>query len=237
MCCLHLKFLQALQNYRSCRQESLQFEIKSEVEKRLKEKIGYGAKESKPSVPVLRVRLIDLLNPSELTNSATLSIWKPEKDLCDQIEENSKFRIYGLSANFIRDNDVQFRTTKSTKFEKIEKHELDMAEHQRSFSDIGDIVSCESFCPRFFEVDLIGVIVSSNSQGTHGTKFETVYICDALFNFVALHFWDGINENGFDKSMFLPSSSVSHDKEKSQIFIFKNLQWRRSSSTNTSDSR
>jgi hypothetical protein len=225
----------------------LQLEIKTEVGKRLKEKygnLGRGSSSStSPSTPVLRIKLMDLLDPSNLTRSATLSIWRPENDLCDQIDENSKFRIYGLTANYIRDDDVQFRTTKSTKFEKLDKtdksglSDIDLSEHRRTFSDIGDIVSSGSFTPRFLEVDLIGVVVSSTTKNVQRANFETVYICDAMFNFVGLHFWDGIAESGFERSMFSPEASGPIEKQKPQIFIFKNLQWRKSSSFNSANNR
>jgi hypothetical protein len=137
------------------------------------------------------------------------------------LSENSRFRIFGLWASSIRDGEVQFRTTKQTKFEPDEKCSKEsMSENgasafRRNFTDIGDIIFSTNFCPKFREVDVVGIVVSvaeksssaPDARSSRRPNFETVYICDTMFNYAAVLFWGGVSECGFDRSMLLPEMS------------------------------
>jgi hypothetical protein len=111
----------------------------------------------------------------------------------------------------------------------------------------------------YFKVGLVGltlniikILLRSNTQITllqrqrrkkkfynldsRSPSFETVYICDTMFNFAAVHFWGGLSECGFDQSTFLAEKSEKTSRRspgmesRPNVLIFKNLQWRPSSS-------
>jgi hypothetical protein len=240
----------------------LQAEIKAEMQKRLAQRFGQiSSKENgtnstnaTKTTPLIRFRVVDLLQNGDVENMSeneiqfgTLTLWRPEKELVEHLSENSRFRIFGLIANSIRDKDVQFRTTKQTKFikedeKKITPSSKDISEFRRNFTDIGDIISFNNFCPKFHEVDLVGIVITArdkSSKTSPGPNFETVYICDTMFNFAAIHFWGGFSECGYEKSMFFPqlcdvtpkrSTTPKIVEQKPNVLIFKNLQWRPSSS-------
>jgi hypothetical protein len=270
--CCFCKF-QSWRDFKRNQAEELQSEIKAEVQQRValklgltnsKENQGNSSKSLTKTTPLIRLRIVDLfesnkndkdeetspiLSEIEKTFSGMLTLWRPDKDLVEHLSENSRFRIFGLVANSIRDGDIQFRTSKQTKFVKDEKAiaankkcEKDVSEFERTFTDIGDIIFSDDFCPKFNEVDLVGIVINVVEKSSHNSSrpnFETVHICDTMFNYAAIHFWGGLSECGFDKSMFLLEVSENNSKKtpnsriveaKSNVLIFKNLQWRPSSS-------
>ena len=239
----------------------MQAEIKAEMQKRVAEKFGHislkenssNSASATKTTPLIRFRVVDLLQNRDVENLSenevqfgTLTLWRPEKELVEHLSENSRFRIFGLIANSIRDKDVQFRTTKQTKFIKENEKKVtsskDVAEFRRNFTDIGDIISLNNFCPKFHEVDLVGIVITATEKSSKTSprpNFETVYICDTMFNFASIHFWGGFSECGYEKSMFFPQLSDVTPKrsttpkvveQKANVLIFKNLQWRPSSS-------
>lgn len=248
-------YFQALQDFRLKRNEELAAEMKAEIQRRVDEISSAGKSSSiVRTTPVLRLRVVDVLARKQPVESdlseetfltGMISFWKPDSELVEYLSENSRFKIFGLLANSSRDNEVQFRTTKQTKFLKEEKNsKVETPEaFLRNFTDIGDIVMSENFCPKFQELDVIGIVVEvseKKSQGqlekTSAPNFETVYICDTMLNFVAIHFWGGLIQSGFDHSTFLPEVSertprrTSGLESKPNVLIFKNLQWRPTSS-------
>jgi hypothetical protein len=106
-----------------------------------------------------------------------ISLWRPEAELVEHLSENSRFKIFGLVANSIRDKEIQFRATKQTKFIKNEKcsknqkSENEFSEFRRQFTDIGDIISSENFCPKFHEVDVVGIVVEVSDKKSRN-QFE-----------------------------------------------------------------
>ena len=251
-------YFQALQEYKRRQNDEIQSEIKKEIQKRIEEKVrNESSKEESSnykSTPLLRLKIVDLsesknsedeLSEKKEVRTGLLTLWRPEKELAEHLSENFRFRISGLFANSIRDGEVQFRTTKQTKFvreeKKSENNFEDISDFRRRFTDIGDIIFSNNFSPKFQEVDVIGVVVtvSEKSQNSETgkspkTSFETVYICDTMFNFAAVHFWGGLSDCGFEKSMFLSEKSSKRstpklEEVKANVLIFKNLQWRSSS--------
>ena len=264
--------MQAWREFKRKQNEELQSEIKAEVQQRVaiklgltssKENHGNSSKNSTKTTPLIRLRIVDLLDSNKFvdedetspilsgkdkTLSGMLTLWRPDKDLVEHLSENSRFRIFGLVANSIRDGDIQFRTSKQTKFIKDEKKlaankksEKDVSEFERNFTDIGDIIFSNNFSPKFNEVDLVGIVINvieKSSNKSSRPNFETVHVCDTMFNYAAIHFWGGLSECGFEKSMFLSEVSENSSKrttpriveQKSNVLIFKNLQWRPSSS-------
>ncbi len=249
---------QALREYKRRQNDEIQSEMKKEIKRRIEEKVGNeGSKEKSSNIkttPLLRLRIVDLFESEKSEDefqekkearSGLLTLWRPEKELVEHLSENFRFRIFGLIANSIRDGEVQFRTTKQTKFvrdeNKIENKFESISDFKRRFTDIGDIIFSNNFSPKFQEVDVVGIAVtvsekSSNSETAKSpkTSFETVYICDTMFNFAAVHFWGGLSECGFEKSMFLSENSSKRstpkaEEVKAKVLIFKNLQWRSSS--------
>lgn len=228
--------------------------MNAEVQRRVSE-ISSNEKGSDivKTTPVLRLRVVDV---GEKDNGDTwtgmISIWRPDKEWVEQLSENECFKISGLVANSLRGTEVQFKTTKQTKFHKEEKSskaqksKKDLSELRRDFTDIGDIILSEKFCPKFNEIDVVGIVVEvserkSNSLSENSSNrfpnFETVYICDTLFNYAAVLFWGGLSECGFEHSMFSSEMSENTPKRisakpednKPKVLIFRNLQWRTSS--------
>ena len=225
--------------------------MKAEVQRRVDEirSASASATGKGPNIvrttPVLRLRVLDIsarpksrpIDPEENFLTGMISFWRPDPEIVEHLSENSTFKIFGLLANSSRDNEVQFRTTKQTKFLKVEKSptkgESFCESYQRNFTDIGDIVLSENFCPKFQELDVIGIVVDvSEKKSTQSPNFETVFVCDTMLNFVALHFWGGLSQSGFDISTFLPEKAERTPRRSTgldsrpNVLIFKNLQWR-----------
>ena len=97
--------------------------MNAEVQRRVSE-ISSNEKGSDivKTTPVLRLRVVDVGEKDNVdTWTGMISIWRPDKEWVEQLSENECFKISGLVANSLRGTEVQFKTTKQTKFHKEEK--------------------------------------------------------------------------------------------------------------------
>ena len=206
-------------------------------------------------IPILRLRVADL-HPNAKRGSScvctgTIQIWRPTEEMLRNLKENKRLRFINLIANIVRDGEVQFRATKATRFEEISesylarKHitimacqkeskssaitNLDIKSFKRKLTHIDELISSPKFDPEFREVDLIGIVVQIEPIVE---CFETVYICDTSLNMVAVKFWKGIQEFGYE-GLFCDSKSKTAIKSpggdfecSSTILYLRNLQWR-----------
>ena len=277
-----------LQNYRQAQNDEKFAMLKTEIEKRIKERLaGYncngiipdGSNESRfidsndvSYIPILRLRVIDLYptykdQKSSKTYSGTVQLWRPTEEMLRILKEGRRYRFFNTVANIIRDGEVQFRTTKMTKFSEIVS--LDKLENtcqvrntsrfHRKLTPIDDIVFNSDFDPEFREVDLIGILVQVGTRtdkrfpglspllerNTNSAKksfntsdvqpFETIYVCDTSLNLLAIKFWKGLQEYGFENLITLePNTCIKSPGGDTlagtTILYFQNLQWRAFSS-------
>ena len=78
-------------------------------------------------VPVLRLRVVDINSNPKCINkgicTGTVNIWRPTEEMVNNLNESKRFRFFNLTANIVRDGEVQFRATKATRFQEISKCE------------------------------------------------------------------------------------------------------------------
>ena len=96
------------------------------------------------------------------------------------LKEGKRFRLLNLTSNIVRDGEVQFRATKSTRFQEIfnngdsnksfDKYNAHLltnstlntnfsSGYRRKLTNIDEIISSANFNPEFREVDIIGILV------------------------------------------------------------------------------
>ena len=204
--------VEALQEYKQVQEEEMYMAMKKEVEARIKT-VG-GLSGHGKLVPLLKVKVVDVV--SEL--SGNLSIWKPNDDLVQGLKEKSVMRIFNMNVGSIRADEINFKTTKMTRFERINvPSDFDTEPFQRQVIPIEDILEA-GFCPKFREIDTLGVVVNIE-QEVHRAGFQAVHICDSIMNFVSVQFWGGLKKFGAESMVKMGT-----------VVLFSNLQWRNSSS-------
>lgn len=234
-------------------------------------------------IPILRLRVADIYpNPKQNTDvvcSGTVQIWRPTEEMLLYLKEGKRFRFFNLTSNIIRDGEVQFRATKTTRFKQIlnnnafekllKEHNAQLSHtsskaspnfgYRRKLTHIDKIISSAGFNPEFQEVDIVGILVNiedikwSSEQGSpvplekksilnkrsrnfdtlsDRSQFETIYVCDTSFNFLAIKFWNSVQAFGYENLIKEPStadracSPASCKKSPNTVLYIKNLQWR-----------
>ena len=170
-----------------------------------------------------------------------------------RFQELSKTKAVKPSKNAILD--LPMDTKNRNMYEAIAD-----SRYRRRLTHIDDIVVNSDFNPEFREVDIVGILVqvgpikaSSNQyksplseQNSSYTKqsfitpniqnpFETIYVCDTSINFIAIKFWKGMKEYGFENLITLDYNDVIKSpggdvSTPATILYFQNLQWRAFSS-------
>ena len=232
--------VEALQEFKQVQEEELYMAMKNEVEARIKT-IGGQSGHGK-LVPLLKVKVVDVVSGELISRdfqtissccytinivhinfqlserSGNLSIWKPNDDLIQGLKEKSVVRIFNMNVGSIRADEVNFKTTKMTRFERINvPSDFDIEPFQRQVIPIEDILEV-GFSPKFREIDTLGVVVNIE-QEVHRAGFQGVHICDSLMNFVSVQFWGGLKKFGAESMV-----------KVGNVALFSNLQWRNSSS-------
>ena len=203
--------VEALQEFKQVKEEELYMAMKTEVEARIKNIQGLSGHGK--LVPLLKVKVVDVVSE----RSGSLSIWKPNDDLVQGLKEKSVMRIFNLNVGSIRADEVNFKTTKMTRFVRIDvPSDFDTERFQRQVIPIEDILEA-GFSPRFREIDTLGVVVNIEQVVDKG--FQAVHICDSIMNFVSVQFWGGLKKFGAEPMVKMGS-----------VVLFSNLQWRNSSS-------
>ena len=212
--------IQMYQEYKRSKMEDFQSRVKSEVEKRISKKLKGISSAS--YVPLLRLRIMDLNSTGEV-NSGTLTFWRPSDEVSGALKENKCFRISNVAIGFFSNNEPQLKATKSTRL--VEGGSYDDVTFKRNALPIHEMVENADFQPVFDEVDTIGLLIKVENQ-EQMKSFQTVYLCDTMMNFVAVHFWSSIGRYGYENLIRQPK--LVSESDANSIFYFRNLQWKKS---------
>ena len=199
------------QEYRQREAEITWAAMKNEVEMRMK-----SMKKDKKQgtlIPLLKVKVVDVSSKK----TGQILIWSPNEDLVQGIKEKSVMKINNLFVKTVKEDDVIFKTTKGTRFQRINSPKgFEVSDFERKLSPIEDILE-PTFSPLFKEVDTLGVVINIESEVKRG--YQAIQICDGLMNFVSIQFYGGLKKYAIDSIV-----------EEGKVLIFSNLQWRNSSS-------
>ena len=199
------------QDYRQSEAEITWAAMKNEVEMRMK-----SMKKDKKQgtlIPLLKVKVVDVSSKK----TGQILIWSPNEDLVQGIKEKSVMKINNLFVKTVKEDDVIFKTTKGTRFQRINPPKgFEVSDFERKLSSIEDILE-PTFSPLFKEVDTLGVVINIESEVKRG--YQAIQICDGLMNFVSIQFYGGLKKYAIDSIV-----------EEGKVLIFSNLQWRNSSS-------
>ena len=199
------------QEYRQSEAEITWAAMKNEVEMRMK-----SMKKDKKQgtlIPLLKVKVVDVISKK----TGQILIWSPNEDLVQGIKEKSVMKINNLFVKTVKEDDVIFKTTKGTRFQRINPPKgFEVSDFERKLSSIEDILE-PTFSPLFKEVDTLGVVINIESEVKRG--YQAIQICDGLMNFVSIQFYGGLKKYAIDSIV-----------EEGKVLIFSNLQWRNSSS-------
>ena len=199
------------QEYRQSEAEITWAAMKNEVEMRMK-----SMKKDKKQgtlIPLLKVKVVDVSSKK----TGQILIWSPNEDLVQGIKEKSVMKINNLFVKTVKEDDVIFKTTKGTRFQRINPPKgFEVSDFERKLSSIEDILE-PTFSPLFKEVDTLGVVINIESEVKRG--YQAIQICDGLMNFVSIQFYGGLKKYAIDSIV-----------EEGKVLIFSNLQWRNSSS-------
>ena len=199
------------QEYRQSEAEITWAAMKNEVEMRMK-----SMKKDKKQgtlIPLLKVKVVDVISKK----IGQILIWSPNEDLVQGIKEKSVMKINNLFVKTVKEDDVIFKTTKGTRFQRINPPKgFEVSDFERKLSSIEDILE-PTFSPLFKEVDTLGVVINIESEVKRG--YQAIQICDGLMNFVSIQFYGGLKKYAIDSIV-----------EEGKVLIFSNLQWRNSSS-------
>ena len=199
------------QEYRQSEAEITWAAMKNEVEMRMKSM----RKDNKQGtlIPLLKVKVVDVSSKK----TGQILIWSPNEDLVQGIKEKSVMKINNLFVKTVKEDDVIFKTTKGTRFQRINPPKgFEVSDFERKLSSIEDILE-PTFSPLFKEVDTLGVVINIESEVKRG--YQAIQICDGLMNFVSIQFYGGLKKYAIDSIV-----------EEGKVLIFSNLQWRNSSS-------
>ncbi len=224
--CLTSEQVRSLEDYKRSEWERLHAEMKTEVEKRLAEKVNSQSSTSKfmclpgdKVTPLLKVRVVDIATSTR----GSLFIWRPNEDLANSMKENAVVRVLNLTVGHKDNGELQLKTSKETRFQEAndsgDGDNFDKEDFVRTVTNIEDLVSDVFDNPVFNEVDVLGVVVKIEKDLKAG--FQAVYLCDSLFNFVSVQFYGGLRKASLDKIINKPG----------KILLCSNLQWRDSSSS------
>ena len=185
--------------------------MKNEVELRMKSMMK--DKKQGTLIPLLKVKVVDVSSKK----TGQILIWSPNEDLVQGIKEKSVMKINNLFVKTVKEDDVIFKTTKGTRFQRINPPKgFEVSDFERKLSSIEDILE-STFSPLFKEVDTLGVVINIESEVKRG--YQAIQICDGLMNFVSIQFYGGLKKYAIDSI-----------EEEGKVLIFSNLQWRNSSS-------
>lgn len=213
--------------------ESFHSRVMAEVQKRM-QSLKFKAIDTSSYVPLLRLRVVDLKSDGEeKSNTGTLTFWRPSEEVRSILAENTTFKIFNVTSGFLNNGEIQLKATKTTKVEKCGHFQGEM---KRLVVPIHELVESANFQPMFNEVDTLGLLIKVEDGGQNGMQesqtpsamrsFQTVYICDTLMNFVAIHFWKSISHYGYEN--LVQQSKLVSDNDADSIFYFRNLQWKKS---------
>ena len=195
--------VQAVHDYKRRQWEDLHAAMEKEVKERLKSR---GEK----ATPMLKIAVVDAKSQTR----GNLCIWRPNDELFHGLREQSLVKVFNATVVNVRDGVVNLKSTKQTKFKLMDRPKDLLFDCDRKLVGMEEILE-DCFDPLFKEVDVMGVVIHI---GNISRGFQAVHVCDAMFNFVCLQFWGGIDKFAYDSLIKLGSA-----------LLFSNLQWRKSS--------
>ncbi|XP_071786452.1 uncharacterized protein [Asterias amurensis] len=210
------------------KQSDLQGEFKRAMEEQKQE-----SHVERSVTPLLRLRVVDALRRRSAEECGThqLTIWRPSDDVTQLLTEGKRFKIFNVSTSSGRfsvgSNNVQLASTRGTRYQAIAlatSHPVDEAPYlQRESLRLPDTLR-PGFNPAYGEVDVVGVVVLIQGAGnsTGKSTSQTVYLCDAQANFIALRFWGGLQAHCVDNII-----------KPGYFLAVSNLQWRPNSGSSS----
>ena len=211
--------IQIYQEYKRSKVEEFQSRVKQEVENRMEK--NSKTISSSSYVPLLRLRIMDFDAAGDV-ETGTLTFWRPSEEIIGTLKENKCFRIRNVTMGFFSNNEPQLKATKSTNFDDSGLYED--VNFKRAALPIHELVENPGFEPTFNEMDTVGLLIKvENPDGMK--QFQTVYICDTMMNFVAIHFWKSISHYGYEN--LIRQTKFVSGRDVNSIFYFRNLQWKK----------
>ena len=137
-------------------------------------------------LPMLKVKIVDVIS----RQSGSLHIWNPNDDLVQGLKEKSVMQVFNLNVGKVRNDDISFKTTKLTRFQRINNNGFDSTNFERKLITIDQMLGTE-FDPKFKDVDTIGIVINIEEL-LRG--FQAVHICDTMMNFVSIQFFGGLKK-------------------------------------------
>ncbi|XP_049813467.1 breast cancer type 2 susceptibility protein-like [Schistocerca nitens] len=176
----------AIANYQQMRQQQLLQELESRVRKRIEEERSVTS-----SLALLKVRCLDAKDCS--ARSAVLSIWRPSEDLLTLFQEGSALKIFSITANGLRNGDLQLSACRQSRYQPQPSHlpEDFPARYATPLSQ----VSSGNLHASFGEMDCVGVVVH---VAPLSGNYQTVYLADADMDIVGISFWNGLKSSGWE---------------------------------------
>ncbi|XP_049786303.1 breast cancer type 2 susceptibility protein-like [Schistocerca cancellata] len=176
----------AVANYQQMRQQQLLQELESRVRKRIEDERSVTS-----SLALLKVRCLDAKDCS--ARSAVLSIWRPSEDLLTLFQEGSALKIFSITANGLRNGDLQLSACRQSRYQPQTSHlpEDFPARYATPLSQ----VSSGNLHATFGEMDCVGVVVH---VAPLSGNYQTVYLADADMDIVGISFWNGLKGSGWE---------------------------------------
>ncbi|XP_049827738.1 breast cancer type 2 susceptibility protein homolog [Schistocerca gregaria] len=176
----------AVANYQQMRHQQLLQELESRVRKRIEEERSVTS-----SLALLKVRCLDAKDCS--ARSAVLSIWRPSEDLLTLFQEGSVLKIFSITANGLRNGDLQLSACRQSRYQPQPSH-LPEDFPARYATPLSQVSSGNLHAP-FGEMDCVGVVVH---VAPLSGNYQTVYLADADMDIVGISFWNGLKGSGWE---------------------------------------
>ncbi|XP_075228462.1 uncharacterized protein LOC142328580 [Lycorma delicatula] len=179
--------------------------MQQSLQERLKEQLEEIKQQT--SIPLLKLRLVDHLNPScRKWKSGILSIWKPSEDLQSYLSEGAVVSISNVLANGSRNGELQLNAGCQVKY-SVKSHSDAVRRNVSPLSLLNDV----TFKPQFMELDVVGIVIHIETL----SSLQTAYITDSSKYLLGISFWGSIKDFGWEKIV-----------SQGSFIACCNLQWR-----------
>ncbi|XP_050525126.1 breast cancer type 2 susceptibility protein-like isoform X2 [Daktulosphaira vitifoliae] len=178
--------LEAVKYYKKSQQDNFIQELKSRVNKVYSEKFENS---SRKVIPLLKLRVVEVIHSSTGFNSAILTIWNPSEDIItffDQISEGQCCVFNYITVTGFINGELQLSAGKQSTY--ITRKKLDVFAKRKVVST-KDIWS-DHFTSFFGEVDIVSIVIKVNKTSI----FEEVYVSDTEMNVISIIFQNSIKE-------------------------------------------
>ncbi|KAI5734980.1 hypothetical protein M8J77_012729 [Diaphorina citri] len=176
--------LSALEKYKI----SVRDQIAANINQELKQEVASRTDLNRQVTSLMKIKIYDVTHDQ----SAMLTIWRPDPNIHEILREGKLVRLQYVTASGFRYGETQLSSTKHTRFKPLpsdkDTDDLLLA-HSRHVSLIGSPI-----IPRFGEIDVVGLVAHSVETGNK----TVVYLANERRQFLAVHFWNGVKESGYE---------------------------------------